>query len=830
MPGLSLSIWISEKELLTIELSGNINDRIYLYLYFICRGKSLRKFIFAGFLIIPILLVSQLFGLTEEQTSNNTESKAKMAQWAKEMAALPNGPQKPSGLVWVYGRAGDRYDSPRTQGAGIHVMPGWVLVDKSVLNGLPLITVTTTRQYDRNEINYLAIRSIPSSSEHFAWLEVPGLREHPTASIHQAPFIAGTYLFGFLENISEKGKVYRTANENGRTIRIERATSAPFAYSLGWSEHGPDFIGAYALFDVDGSWSGFLMKVEPPRGLKRRLFESPAEETWIQANSLLDKAPVNPAHSMKGFPFASFSKAISGWDIHIEDRVRLADYCAQNSEEPWGWFALGMAQSNSGLPADGLAAFYRAAQQLSDSALVNWKLADVLASSLSFEKALPYFERALQLDPSLANWGDKAKQIGSVYHVLGKHDRESLIRFGSIPSPKDADPEFAFDYAEWLISHNRYSEAEEYFRSAWESPGEEGPYSWIFTNNVLEKLLETLYYLDRTNDIPRLFKGTLAQMSDDHYRSELAKYWSRHGIAENNIAIYQQWLRSTKEADWLYQLPKAVLEKLWANDRQLMRAAFAGEYSIDHWLFYKLENCGDFLNESGNLRSPDIANQVMCLNRLNRKKEAIELIAKTSSQEQDSSFVHWAGDLWRETGEYDRAKTAYMAEIADTDGYWLRWQGLGQVLEALGEKKKAVDAYSKALQLNKDHLSDEITSSERYPLFLLKKLVSLGKENEVLEFCRHNIQIGSGLSENNENKPEEIIEFLCSLKAGDIAVSALRNNIRYDPGHAPSWLRLGRLYSRLGDRDEATICLQRLKILNGDMATTLEKEITKGVP
>jgi hypothetical protein len=243
-------------------------------------GKKGYDFLKNVTLIGLLVLTSSLVNLTsslafQESKAADEEWKAQLKIWSE----LPKVPQvAAAGLVWVNGWPAERHSRTLTQGAGVHVLPGWVLVDQSVIDGLPLITVSFAKSDDPEQIDFLVTASYPSTSPDFVWLEVPGIQNYPRALLHETPFAAGDYIFGFLEDNNEQAKVYKASGGDG--TKIERATKLPFAYSMGWTSGGPDVIGAFPLFDNNGLWSGFLTKEEPPRGLNRRIIETPSEVKW----------------------------------------------------------------------------------------------------------------------------------------------------------------------------------------------------------------------------------------------------------------------------------------------------------------------------------------------------------------------------------------------------------------------------------------------------------------------------------------------------------------------------------------------------------------------
>jgi tetratricopeptide (TPR) repeat protein len=777
------------------------------------------------------LLSWQLSGYAEQkQPSGDDNIKVMVKEWA----SLPKGPEKKPGFVYVLGSPTHTRGSAHTEGAGVHVIPGWVLIDKKVIDGLPLATVVL-KEWGGEDAVFLVVNSFPSSSPYFLWLEVPGLKKHPTAQVHRTPFNAGDYLFGYQGLHSEKAKVYRAAKgTDGEVNQIERATRFTLAYALAYSSGGPSFTGAYPLFDSEGLWSGFLSKKEPPSGLSRRMFETPNEEAWIHTLDLLGtNAPSHPARSMPGFPFRAFSAVLSGRST-AEYRDAISVFCARNPEDAWGWFAFGMAQVDSGRPGDGLAAYYRAVQLLPESPLMLWVLAGTLADSLAFEEAERYYERALKLDPSLNNWSDNAQRLGNVYHVLGQHDKEANLQFKLPRSPQETAPRWAFDYGKWLIEHNRYSEAEAYFSRAWNGAQEkDNPDAWIASMD-LKELLDILHKLKRDDEIPKLFKAGFLEVADKSKRSALAEFWTRNGLAESKMDVYRQWLRTSSEPpNWLYELPPIVTNQLLTTDREVIKKGFKDANAIVEWLSYNLEHCEDAIAETKKAgipqNGPDIDLQVKCLLKLDRREQAVELIEKAADPK-DNSFIQWAGDLWREVGELKRARDAYLAAIENGGGQWNRWEGLAKTYEALGEKKKAKEAYQKALQLYKGEIRYFYGMSES--MHLTKKLVEFGREEEILEFYRYGIQLGMRIGfsdEPGEATREQIIDLLCSIKGCDIAVSALKNGIAEYPGHAQSWLLLGKLYHRLGDVDEAAICLRRLQSLGSDYVSDLKEVIDKRV-
>jgi tetratricopeptide (TPR) repeat protein len=251
-----------------------------------------------------------------------------------------------------------------------------------------------------------------------------------------------------------------------------------------------------------------------------------------------------------------------------------------------------------------------------------------------------------------------------------------------------------------------------------------------------------------------------------------------------------------------------------------------------------MNSCENVLLETqrvkGIIDDPEtVSIQVKCLHKLKRTREAVKLISTVSAQEDNPNFKHWAGDLWLEIGEPKQARDAYMADIADGSNYWNRWQGLGQAFQALGEEEKASDAFSKALQENKKELEGIFGhyggSGAAYPVELMHKLIELDKKGEVLEYCRYSVQLGFGIDflDEEETTPEKFIDFLCSIKAGDIAVSVLRNTLAVNPADTNAWLLLGKLYIKLGDSTDAAICLHRLKNLRSEASGDLEKELTK---
>jgi tetratricopeptide (TPR) repeat protein len=764
----------------------------------------------------------------QESISNNEKWKEKIKQWSE----LPKGPKiAPAGLVWIYGWSGGRFGNQLTQGAGVHSKSGWVLADQSVIDGLPLVTVSSIRKYKQGQIDFLVTSIYSSSSKNFVWLEVPGLQGHPTASIHSTPFGAGDYLFGYLEDFRDSVRVYKTSSDSSFP-KIERATSVPFAYSLAASDHGPDSIGAYPLFDDNGLWAGFLTKEEPARGLNRRLFEAPNEESYLSSALLLDKAPNQPARMMPGFPFSSFSKVLSGWNVSMEARKKIAAYCARNPTDPWGWFALGFAQTYSGRSVDGLAALHRAAEILPDSSLIAWMLADVLANSLDFEQAELFYERALKIDPSICRWSNKAKQIGKVYHVLGLHDKESSIQFGSPKTPQEISPDEALTYGEWLISHNRHAEAKNFLQNAWERSQSTKSSSWI-AHLALEHLLESLGKLDQATDSFQLFQDYGSQL-DALERIAFVEFWTRHGMAESKIELFKEWLKNPPEkGDWLYSLSPSVIEKFLETNRSQIRTAFETSASMIHFLYYKLGSCKDVLLEAKREEKisddpEQVAIRVRCLHKMGRMEEAVQILLKASDRE-DDSIEHWAGDLWFELDDYKRAKDAYLRVIADGDNYWKRWEGLGRTYEVLGEKKNAINAYSKALKQNRNSLeslfSNSGGSSDPFPISLMNKLVEFGKKHEVLKFCQYSLQLGFGLQSMDKAAQNQLFELFNKTGVPAFADSILQNSLSANPGDSNSWFLLGKNYLKKGDSLKAEICLRRLNDLNSELAAALATEI-----
>jgi tetratricopeptide (TPR) repeat protein len=784
-------------------------------------------------IITAALLTTQAIGFPEEKPRPipNEQWNAQLKEWRE----LPKGSLINKGLVWINGWDEDPDSGPCKQGAGVHVMPGWVLADEALLDGFPLITVTPGNKDDEKRIEYFVTSSYPSSSTNYRWLEVPGLRDYPTAKTHTDPFSSGNYLFAFLDDSKKDGWVYRTAmGSDGHATQIERTTKFPLAY-IDPNNTGHWVVGSCPLFDKDGLWAGFLTGNGSPCGLNRNIFEKTSSETWIIPADLLNSSPSRQSLSMPGFPFQAFSAVLTSRNNSIEYRDRIGAYCARNPDEPWGWIALAMAQVYSGKSEERLGALNRAAQLMPESALVSCLLGDALADLLAFEQALPFYERALKINPSLTQRREIAQRIGNIYHVLGKHNEESTILFGSSALEKE-NIRSNFNYGEWLMSHSRYDDAETFLHNAWKRFQQDSNNNY-FSSKALGNLLETLFKLGRTNDISTLFKDDYGLITDSEYRYVLADFWTRHNLADNKMTIYSQWLNSpSKGYDWLYYLPSPVLEKLLTNDRDLIRAAFEKPIPMMNWLFYKLDHCEDVLLEAErekNLGISEIDIQVKCLHKLHRDSEAIALISKISAQKIYPSFDKWAGDLWLETGEHKRARDAYTSVIESGNNIWERWKGLSEALEALGEMEKASDAYTKTLQQLKIYHEKlygyYVPSRYAYPLMLMKKLVELDKKDEVIDFCRYIVEGGYSVvaSDTDGSTPEKLIEFLCSIDAGDIAVSALRNRLVGVPGDTYTWFLLGKLYLRLGDTFEAGICLHRLKDLKSETAADLEKEISK---
>jgi tetratricopeptide (TPR) repeat protein len=466
---------------------------------------------------------------------------------------------------------------------------------------------------------------------------------------------------------------------------------------------------------------------------------------------------------MPGFPFRSFSKLLSGWNTSLEYRDRIGAYCAQNPDDPWGWLTLGIAQIYAGRPSDGLAALYRAEKQLQQSALASWVIGDALADSLAFEQALPFYERAIKLDPSLTRWSDKSERIQNIYSILGNPKKESNIRFGNPASPEELSPASVMHYGEWLMSQKRYLEAEAFLQSAWQRSQKGSSDSWI-SDMVLSKLLETMYKNGHIKAITELFKGDFRKVSEANQRYALTEFWSLHGLAESQMPVYQQWLSSPITGnDWLYNLPSSTLDRLLLDHRDLIRSKFAKPSDMIHFSFYKMNSCEDVLLEMQRdkeiIDDPAMVSiQVKCLHKLNRTQEAAKLISTVSAQKDNPYFKHRAGDLWLEIGEAKRARDAYMAEIADGSNYWRRWQGLGQAYQALGEEDKASDAFSRALHENKKGLEDIFGhhggSGEAFPVELTRFIHEAHRKqhcNAVLAPCKQNC--GGDFRENGDQGP-----------------------------------------------------------------------------
>jgi tetratricopeptide (TPR) repeat protein len=750
--------------------------------------------------------------------------------------------QSPQGLVFVRGGF--------TEGIGVHVIPGWVLVDKTVITGHTQVSVASINYFDTyvDNLRYLAINSQASSVPQLVWLEVPGLRESPVAMPHSNRFIPGDRLSAYDGRLRRDLTIYQiSAAKDGHETGIERAKGFPITIHL-LRMDGPSLADAHPIFDSTGSWAGFLIKELPQPELCAQERKNPSlfsslcregipEKPWFTNADLMNMAPTRIPYTMNGFPFRSFSLLLSGKEIPLEHRDNIGRYCVQNPDDPWGWYALGLAQIEAGASSDGIASLYRAEKLLPESSLITWQLAETLNRSLAFEQALPFYERALKSDPSIDR-----RHLGDIYHVLGDHDKESSLLYGENPQIGKKPPHTYMDYSDWLINHNRHSEVESWLFNDEHKSRTLAPYDLI-SPHALTKLLEIYAKLGRTRSIAGLFNNDFDHVTGSAYRNTLVWFWTQQGQIETKMDVFRKWLDwDSKDNGFLYALPKSILEKLYSTDRKLIRAAIPESAEMMEWLYYKLDRCEpDLLEERNKIGFEDSSSdpllQVQCLQKLGRTKDAIRFIEKLSKQKDNTNYKRWAGRLWWEVGRLEQARDAYLARLADGEDSWRTYRVPGELYQELKQKEQAVEAYRQELRGRRKELthasSTHAFSFVTYAndLEFMKKIVQLDMEEDVVEFARALFLQGHHLDIIGVHTTDstQIIDFLFSLHAGDLAAYALRNTLAETPGDADTWHLLGKTYLRLGDKAEAAVCLRRLKALQSELAAELENEIANSM-
>jgi hypothetical protein len=225
--------------------------------------------------------------------------------------------QSPQGLVLIRGGF--------TEGIGVHVLPGWVLADKTVITGHTEVSVSSIDYFDiyADNLRYLAISSQPSSAPQLVWIEVPGLIKFPIARPHSNHFNPGDRLSTYDRRVRRDPTFYQvTQGKDGKETGIERAKGFPITIHLPTMD-GPSLADAHPIFDNASYWAGFLIKELPQTELCTPKEKNPLpfpslcrqgipEKPWFTNTDLMDKAPSRISYPMKGFPFRSYRKALRG--------------------------------------------------------------------------------------------------------------------------------------------------------------------------------------------------------------------------------------------------------------------------------------------------------------------------------------------------------------------------------------------------------------------------------------------------------------------------------------------------------------------------------------
>jgi len=815
-------------------------------------------------LFLPVVVTC---AVVAQQPIAKESPSQRMKRWAEEEKAQPKAPEVVPGLVWVSGWLGSRHDWPRTQGAGVHIHPGWVLVDREVILGLPIVTVIQPKSLSKEEDRprrMLVTRVVPCGKESYVWLEVPALASTATVRSSKSTPVADMFLFGFLED-NGRSRNYRMAVSSPAGSHLVKALSNPFHYAvMGETGNSPDRVGAYPLFDSSARWAGFLTRKEPPRGGERRIFNESGEVGWDRSAIFKALPAPGAASQLPDFPWESLDALLGGWTEAQPHLAKLDGFASAHPDNPWGWFVAGMVRNLGLQPENGLTHLRKAAVLAPNSSIVAWVYADALRDALAFEEAAAAYRKAIQLDPTPAQWTYRSKRIGDVFHLLGDHEAEFKVRFGGGLAGDGIDSHRATVYGTWLREHGRGEEAVIFLKSAFAGLCKKAKTSWDRreTSEVRSLLMGMLHQAGRHQEEQSYLPASKQQNHTSEDRNTLSESWSAHGEADSHLELFKHWMKTPcpKSSDdawasageyWLHSLPKPMLERLLAEDRALLQAFLGrnfdgdGSLQLAHFLGDTLGRTEEALQLYQRLETwpgQHWEHRVRLLKAAKRDAEIPGLLCQAEEEagKRKDGARSPDGSAWMEAGIPDRAKSRLMQETQGRERSWGSWESLGRAHLALGETQEAMTCFLKALKINRDGLvwswSHHGTSSQAFPLGLLRDTIRAGGAKEVQDFCTYSASLGlcPNLHTYSGEAPSKVLEeirdltgLLNKLKKPDLAERIYLIILQEAPDFADIWLMLGNHRLNYGNDSGAKMCLRRLKALSSPLGAELESSFTR---